>query len=229
MKIVYLDLVGGESNAVRGWLEKEGHECIQVEQSDLFVEVLQSPGVDLAVINWDLEGINPQNLVVEATRARENAPIIVASDAASRSEITHALSQYHCEFMQRPFQRDELLARIDTIWQHMGIRDATPQYGAMLGPWKIDSVSREIHLKGRPVPLTEKDFDVASFFFRNVGKALSRREMLREVWGINAPVETRTVDVHVSRIRKSLEIDGEHGYRIRNVYQHGYRLESVGD
>ena len=70
---------------------------------------------------------------------------------------------------------------------------------------------------------------LASFFFRNPGRLLTRRELFREIWGINTPIESRTVDVHVSRIRRSLDIAPRNGYRIKTVYQHGYRLEKADD
>jgi DNA-binding response OmpR family regulator len=61
----------------------------------------------------------------------------------------------------------------------------------------------------------------------NVGHIMSRTHLLEKVWGIMTPIDSRTVDVHVSRIRRSLEIRPERGYRIKTIYQHGYRLEAL--
>lgn len=225
MRIAYFDRFHPEPEQVREWLEEEGHQCIHSEDAQEILGCLRQGGVDVALLNWDLGGIEHMRLLEKASRNGHDIPVIVASESASREEITHALSQYQCEFMTRPLQREELLARLDTLWQHLGLRDATPQHATALGPWRVDEEQRSIHLNGRSVELTDKDFQLAHFLFRNVGKVLTRRELLREIWGIDAPVATRTVDVHVSRVRRSLEIDGRHGYHIKTLYQRGYSLE----
>ena len=74
--------------------------------------------------------------------------------------------------------------------------------------------------------LTAKDFDLAWYLFRNVGRLLSREQLLRDVWNVSG-LNTRTVDVHMSRIRKRLQITPDSGFRIKTIYQHGYRLEEV--
>lgn len=227
MKIAYFDTESSEAQRVRHWLDEAGHDCDRTGDMRELAERLGQGRYDVAVINWDLDGLDYLRVVNKAKHKGGDTPVIVASESADRDQIAEALLHDGCEFISRPLDRDEFLARLDTIWEHMGLRDATPEHHSELGPWRVDRERREILLNGKPVPLTEKDFDVASFFFRNVGKLLTRRELLREIWGINAPVETRTVDVHVSRIRKSLEIDGRHGYHIRTVYLHGYRLEST--
>ena len=74
--------------------------------------------------------------------------------------------------------------------------------------------------------LTTKDFELAHYLFRNIGRLLSREELLPEVWGVSG-IHTRTVDMHMSRIRKALDIKPEGGFRIRTIYRHGYRLEQL--
>jgi DNA-binding response OmpR family regulator len=80
---------------------------------------------------------------------------------------------------------------------------------------------------GRAVDLTQKDFDLAVFLFRNVGNLVSRGHILESVWGRSPDLNTRTVDTHVSRLRSKLGLVPEHGWRLTAVYQHGYRLEAV--
>lgn len=227
MKIAYFDIDSAEADQVRAWLDEAGHDCERTGDTRDLEERLRQKRFDVALINWDVEGLDHYGIVSKASRKGDAIPVLVASETATRDQIADTLKQENCEFISRPLDREEFLARLDTIWEHMGLRDATPEYSSRLGPWEVEWERREILLHGKPVSLTDKDFEVASFFFRNLGKLLTRRELLREIWGINAPVETRTVDVHVSRIRKSLEIDGRHGYHIRTVYQHGYRLERI--
>jgi two-component system, OmpR family, response regulator RegX3 len=86
---------------------------------------------------------------------------------------------------------------------------------------------RVVTRKGEPVDLTQKDFDLAVFLFRNVGQLVSRGHILESVWGRSADLNTRTVDTHVSRLRSKLGLTPEHGWRLSAIYQHGYRLEPL--
>ena len=82
-----------------------------------------------------------------------------------------------------------------------------------------------ISLRGKAVELTSKEFDLAAYMFANAGRLVKRGVLLERVWGRSQTITTRTVDAHISRIRKKLEIDETNGWRLISVYQHGYRLE----
>src|SRR5690606_21738139 len=131
------------------------------------------------------------------------------------------------DYMVKPLKQGEFLARISALGRRAGIPEMVKESRFRLGPWDVDREHRQILLDGEAVKLTDKDFDLASYFFMNVGHIMSRAHLLEKVWGIVTPIDSRTVDVHVSRIRRSLEIRPERGYRIKTVYQHGYRLEEV--
>jgi len=83
-----------------------------------------------------------------------------------------------------------------------------------------------ISVDGHMVELIEREYRLATLFFSKVGELLSRAHLLELVWGIKGDVSTRTVDTHVSRLRRKLELDGRHGLRLRSIYQSGYRLET---
>lgn len=227
MKVAYFDDGSPEAGKVQQWMDEAGHDCVFTGNPDELAERLRQGRFDVAVINWDFQGMDHFRVLEQARQHGRDVPVIVASESATRHQIAEALQQEHCEFISRPLDRDEFMARLDTIWDHVGLRDATPEYGSELGPWRVDPERHEIRLNNKAVKLTEKDFELACFFFRNVGKLLTRRELLRAVWGISTPIESRTVDVHISRIRRALEMDGRHGYHIKTVYQRGYRLEPV--
>jgi DNA-binding response OmpR family regulator len=94
-------------------------------------------------------------------------------------------------------------------------------------PYRIEVPKRRVSLNGREILLTEREFDLALFLFRRRGRVVSRDALLEGVWNIRGDVATRTVDTHVSRLRKKLELGGENGWRLNAVYQHGYRLEQA--
>lgn len=93
--------------------------------------------------------------------------------------------------------------------------------------YRIDKKNLAIYLSGSFVKLTEKEYLLATLFFENIGKTLSRNILLPMVWGISSHIPTRTLDTHVSRLRKKLQLYGEYGYELKSIYQHGYRLQAV--
>ena len=94
-------------------------------------------------------------------------------------------------------------------------------------PYEIDTQRRRVTLAGTPIKLTDREFDLAVFVFRRHGRIVSRETLLEQVWKLSSAVTTRTVDTHMSRLRKKLKLNGEHGWRLTAVYQHGYRLEQA--
>jgi DNA-binding response OmpR family regulator len=94
-------------------------------------------------------------------------------------------------------------------------------------PYVLDLESATVTRFGEAVPLTDKEFQLATYLFRNAGRLLSRAHLLSEVWGVRSQLTTRTVDTHMSKLRRKLGLSADVGWRLRAVYQHGYRLERL--
>ncbi len=94
-------------------------------------------------------------------------------------------------------------------------------------PYTFDLEARTVHLLDTEITLTDKEFDLAVFLFRNQGRVFSRGHLLEAIWRSRGSVLTRTVDTHISRIRKRLMINEEHGFRLVSAYGTGYRLERL--
>lgn len=228
MEIAYLGKAESEAGRIRQWLEEAGHRCRYAAGTRDLSALLRHQEFDAVLMDWEVSGMSPLETLREIREQSPGIPLMLASDRRDQASIVEALSSGADDYMVKPLARDELLARLATLRQRSGPERPAPST-FVLGPWEVDPEQREIRMQGRPVRLTEKDFELASFFFRNPGRLLTRRELFREIWGINTPIESRTVDVHVSRIRRSLDIGPRNGYRIRTVYQHGYRLEQADD
>jgi DNA-binding response OmpR family regulator len=83
-------------------------------------------------------------------------------------------------------------------------------------------------LHGEDIPLTNREFELALFLFRHAGQAVSRGHILESIWDIDNPdLSTRTVDTHISRLRKKMQLNDENGWNLAAIYQHGYRLEQT--
>ena len=92
-----------------------------------------------------------------------------------------------------------------------------------LSPYRFDTALARVSVDDRDADLTQREFDLALYLFRRHGRIVSREALLENVWMIAANVPTRTVDTHISRLRRKLGLDGTHGWRLVAVYQHGYR------
>src|SRR4029079_12975627 len=96
-------------------------------------------------------------------------------------------------------------------------------------PFKIATPRGESRRDGAKIELTPKEFDLAVVLFRNIGRLMSRGHLQEAVWGRSGDRATRTVDTHVSQVRKKLDLKAETGFRVVPVYNYGYRLEQIGE
>jgi DNA-binding response OmpR family regulator len=118
----------------------------------------------------------------------------------------------------------ELLARLENV-----ARRVKP--GGLpvlrLGSFEVDVARHRLTLDGAAITLTQKEFDLSVYLFQNPGKLLSRDHLLNKIWGLNTEVDTRTVDTHISRLRKKLLLDGSKGWKLTPIYGYGYRFDRV--
>jgi DNA-binding response OmpR family regulator len=94
-------------------------------------------------------------------------------------------------------------------------------------PFEIDTQRNEVRKDGAKIDLTPKEFELTVTLFRNIGRLMSRGHLQETVWGRTGDLATRTVDTHVSQVRKKLDLRPESGYRVVPIYNYGYRLEKI--
>jgi DNA-binding response OmpR family regulator len=141
----------------------------------------------------------------------------------SEQDIVYALENGADDYMIKPARQNELIARV-----HALLRRAYPREEESLlsfPPFEIDTRRSEIRRAGTRIELTPKEYDLTVILFRNLGRLMSRGHLQESVWGRSGDLATRTVDTHVSQVRKKLDLRPETGYRVVPVYNYGYRLE----
>ena len=227
MRIAYLEDDMAQAELVTHWLQEAGHNCIHLANGRDFMSLLRRDTFDILVLDWEVPDMNGYAVLEEVRASGNRTPVLFATQRDDESSIVGALSQGADDYMVKPTKQAELLARITALGRRAGVAEMDEEKALTVGPWVVDRARRQILLDEDPVKLTDKDYELASYLFQNVGKLMSRAHLLEKVWGIMTPIESRTVDVHISRIRRSLQIRSERGYRIKTVYQHGYRLEPV--
>lgn len=227
MHIGYLEDDVQQAQMVRQWLEAAGHQCLHCEQGAEFIQQVKARNFDLLIMDWELPDISGiEALKTIRTSVSQSIPILFGTQRDAEDDVVQALEAGADDYMVKPIRQGELKARVEALARRAGVSDKT-HHKIETGPYRFDVAGREAHFNGEQIALTEKDFDLAVCLFTNVGRVLSRKYLLETIWGVTADVNTRTVDVHISRIRKSLNINPENGYRIKTVYQHGYRLETI--
>ena len=214
-----------QAELVQGWLSDSGYHVYCCATGEDFLASIVKQRPDIVVLDWQLPDIEGVEVL---KRLREDmgfeGPAIFATGKESEEDIVHALDAGADDYLIKPLRRSELEARISAIWRRY-YGDAKRQFS--LGPISVDLDSRRATVNGEEVKLTPTEFDLAVCVLGNVGKLLSRDYLLREVWGVGVQLDTRTVDMHISKIRRLLKINPEMGYGIKTVYRHGYRLEAL--
>jgi len=229
-----LDLVVGlleddadQAAVVAQWLEEAGYAVRVFRTASEFRRRQGSEVIDLLLLDWilpDTTGIDVVSWI--RTSPNNRLPVIFLTARGSEEDVVRGLAAGGDDYVVKPAKRGELLARLDALLRrHSGTGSSTSHID--LPPYRVDPQRRRISINGREIELTQREFDLANFLFRRQGRIVGRNALLEHVWNLSAAVSTRTVDTHISRLRKKLDLNGEHGWRLAAIYQHGYRLEQV--
>jgi DNA-binding response OmpR family regulator len=228
LRIAYLEDDLDQSTLVAHWLNSAGHQVTCFQSGRELVKVLRSESFDLLILDWmvpDMTGLE----VLNWTRSHYDwqVPVLFSTRLNEEADVVRALDSGADDYMEKPLTQQELLARVNALYRRT---QATHNQTQLLefSPYRIDLSSRTIYLEDKIIELTQKEFDLTVFFFKNIGRAISRGHILDSVWGMSPELNTRTVDTHVSRLRKKLSLSKEIGWELSSIYQHGYRLDKTG-
>ncbi len=199
---------------------------------------------DLVVLDIMLPGVDGFQ-VCRALRQESHVPILVLSARGEEFDRVHGLELGADDYLTKPFAMRELLARVRSLLRRAqlpptrsdstqatnttngdggAMRTATIAAALVAGDLEVDVARRQANLGGAALTLKPKEFDLLHYLVRNPGIVLSRNALLREVWGYDFPIDTRTVDVHIRWLRQKVEEDPSQPRRIETVRGFGYRF-----
>ncbi len=190
-----------------------------------FIEGVKKERFDLLLIDWMLpDGTGAEVLQWVRQNLGWDVPVVVVTAREDEATVVTALKTGADDYIVKPPKPMELLARLENV-----ARRSKP--GGLpvlrLGAFEVDVQRHRLALDGAPIALTQKEFDLSVYLFQNPGKLLSRDHLLNKIWGLNTEVDTRTVDTHISRLRKKLQLDGSKGWKLTPIYGYGYRFDRI--
>ena len=215
-----------QSEMLCDWLREEGFTVSVAATVAQFIQLVKSQLFDLLILDWELPDTSGYEVLKQLRGVMTVAtPILFTTQRDEEHDIVSALEAGADDYLIKPLRKAEILARLKAVLRRSNTEP--PDLSLVLGPIELDLGTHTAKVNGEEVKLTNKDFDLAAFMFNNLGKILSREYLLKMVWGIGQDINTRTVDMHISRIRRKLNINQSIGYSLKTVYQHGYRLEKI--
>lgn len=158
-------------------------------------------------------------------RSGERVPSIILSPNRDADLIAHALNSGADDFLQRPFEAVELIARI-----HAVARRCAPQQNRRTieyAGFSLDREAAKFRYRGTPISLTPREFSMAWLFFSSPGTYISRETLSTVIWSADSEIAGRTIEQHVYKLRKKLMVDGRQVLVIRTAYSQGYRLDPM--
>jgi two-component system, OmpR family, phosphate regulon response regulator PhoB len=207
-------------------LESEGYQVSVVMRGDDAAARLQEEIPDLLILDWMLPGLSGIELCRRLRQRQETKalPIIMLTARGEESERIRGLATGADDYVVKPFSVAELMARVKAL-----LRRANPTLAAdtiSIGTLTLDRVTKRVHRAGREIKLGPTEFRLIECLMRSPGRVYGRDQLLDQVWGREAEIDDRTVDVHVGRLRKALTAKPEND-PIRTVRGAGYAFDET--
>jgi DNA-binding response OmpR family regulator len=212
---------------LRANLEIEGHEVSVASGGEDALATIRSRPPDLILLDLMLPGISGYEVLAELRRTHPILPVIILSARAEEMDKVRGFREGADDYVTKPFGVMELMLRVRAVLRRAAApRDGQERRPAPLriGGVDVDLENRLVSTAGGEVALTPKAAELLAALVARDGRAASRQDLLRQVWGYEASVTTRTVDAHVAELRRKIEADPANPVHILTVWKTGYRL-----
>jgi two-component system response regulator RegX3 len=212
------------SDALSYMLGREGFEAVVAATGPDALAEFDRAGADIVLLDLMLPGL-PGTEVCRALRSRSNVPIIMLTAKDSEVDKVVGLELGADDYVTKPYSARELVARIRAVLRRRGDVEAPADGALEAGPVRMDVERHVVAVDGEPVALPLKEFDLLELLLRNAGRVLTRGQLIDRVWGSDYVGDTKTLDVHVKRLRAKIEPDPANPKHLVTVRGLGYKFE----
>lgn len=206
-------------------LRKEGYEVAVAETGPAALEEFDRAGADLVLLDLMLPGLSGGD-VCRALRQRSNVPVIMLTAKDSEIDKVVGLEIGADDYVTKPYSSRELLARIKAVLRRLSEPEDLLPSTLEAGPVRMDVERHVVTVNGAPASLPLKEFELLEILLRNTGRVLTRMQLIDRVWGSDYVGDTKTLDVHVKRLRAKVEPDPASPRHIVTVRGLGYKFEA---
>ena len=212
------------SEALAYVLGKEGFEVVVADTGDGAIATFDRVGADLVLLDLMLPGLSGTE-VCKQLRSRSNVPIIMLTAKDTEVDKVVGLELGADDYVTKPYSKAELVARIRAVLRRQS--EVAPLADSVLiaGPVRIDVERHQVDINNISVALPLKEFELLEFLVRNSGRVLTRAQLIDRVWGSDYFGDTKTLDVHVKRLRAKIEQDPANPVYIQTIRGLGYKFE----
>lgn len=208
-------------------LEEMDHRVVTFPDGERLSQGLMRDTFDLVILDWNMpkkDGLAVLNWMQDAIK--EAPPVIMMTSRTAKNDITAALNAGADDYITKPEDRNVISARIAAMLRRSS-NSGSFETKAVYGKYTLDRIEHKVLYDDKEVTLTAKEFELIDLLFRNRDRTMSRDYIMETIWRTNAALTTRTLDMHISRVRSKLNLKPENGFRIFTVFGYGYRLETL--
>jgi DNA-binding response OmpR family regulator len=216
------------AEVVRSYMTHAGFDVDQAADGPTALAVATRTRPDLVVLDLMLPGLSGLEVCRRLRSTRPDIGVVMLTALGEESDRLVGLETGADDYLVKPFSPRELVLRVRSVLRRSGVVpvvDGLPRRLAC-GDVEVDVSARALHVRGRPVPLTTREFDLLVHLMTHPGRAYTRQQLMREVWGWEFG-DTSTVTVHVRRLREKVEAEPSRPRRLVTVWGIGYRWEGT--
>ncbi len=214
------------SDALSYMLRKEGFEVAVCPTGPDALDTFDRSGADLVLLDLMLPGL-PGTEVCRTLRQRSNVPVIMLTAKDTEVDKVVGLELGADDYVTKPFSSRELVARIRAVLRRLGETEEMQTATLEAGPVRMDVDRHVVTVRGKQIQLPLKEFELLEVLLRNADRVLTRMQLIDRVWGVDYVGDTKTLDVHVKRLRAKIERDPASPRHIVTVRGLGYKFESA--
>ena len=213
------------AEAISFLLSKEGFDVAIAATGPEAIDSFEKSGADLILLDLMLPGLSGTE-VCRQIRTKSSVPIIMLTAKDSEIDKVVGLELGADDYVTKPYSSRELIARIRAVLRRGEIQDSVGDESTLeVGPVRMDTDRHIITINGEVIPIPLKEFELLEFLMRNAGRVLTRIQLIDRVWGSDYVGDTKTLDVHIKRLRAKIEKDPANPEYIQTVRGMGYKME----